>query len=131
MRQIPRQIASGHPELRLFGDGDGGVGDVLDAEADRGGAGFRRAGIGPDAGGAAADLAARHGDRFVVVEADALDAGDADAEGPGLVAGVHDLQAVDVLDGAVVGFARQRAPILEHIDFQRDARRQRPRGGGR
>lgn len=105
----------------MFGDGDGGIGDVLDAEADRDGAGFRCAGVRPDAGGAAAYLAAWHGDHLVVVQADAVEAGNADAEGACLVACVHDLQAVDVLDGAVVGFARQRAAVLEHIDFQRYA----------
>jgi hypothetical protein len=40
-------------------------------------------------------------------------------EGPRLVAGVHDLQSIGILDRAIIGFPRQHIAILQYIDLER------------
>ena len=48
-----------------------------------------------------------------------------DREPPRRLVGVHDLQAIDVLDDAGRGLARERAAVADHVDLERIAQAQR------
>ena len=63
-------------------------------------------------------------------DADATDTADAERVAVRRFIGIHDVQAVDVLDPAVVVLAVEAAAIAQHVDLERDARRQAPGGGG-